>query len=83
VSIDLANDLWVDLKNYIDRVDREDAASIMVELLSDYDHSIDEIIAAFSSDPDVKEVLQKAHPELNLDDGDSYDDDDEYFHDDE
>jgi len=81
MSIDLASDLWTELKNYIDRAEREDAASVMVDLLSDYDHSTDEIVAAFKSDADVRDVLQKAHPEFELDEDEP--DDDDYFYEDD
>ena len=79
MSIDLANDLWIELKEYINRAEREDAASAMVELLSDYDHSAEEIVAAFKSDFDVREVLQKEYPEFDLDD----EPDDDYFYEDD
>lgn len=80
MSIDLIHDVWSELRNYIDRAEREDAASVMIDLLFDHDYSSDELVAAFKSDPDVIEVLQKSHPDIELDIEDS---DDEFFYGDE
>jgi len=80
MSIDLANDLWTELKNYIDRAERDDAAKVVVDLLGDYDFSADEIVAAFKSDSYVKEVIQREHPEIDLD-IDELEEDDYFFND--
>ena len=67
MSIDLANDLWTELKTFINNPELEDASSILVDLLTDYDFSVDEIAAAFKSDSDVKETIQREYPDVELD----------------
>ena len=80
MSIDLANDLWIELKGYINYAEREDAAKVVVDLLGDYDFAPDEIVAAFKSDTDMQEVIQREHPDVEMDIDDPEDD---YFYEDE
>lgn len=82
MSIDLVNDLWNELKEYIQYSEREDAAKAMVDILFDYDHSADEIVAAFKSDAEVKEILQKSNPDMDISD-DEFENEDDYYYDDE
>jgi hypothetical protein len=72
--IDIAADLWSELKRYISVPDREEAADILVNLLIDNDYDADSIKTAFKSDNDVKRALK-----TYLDD----DDDEEDVDDDE
>lgn len=81
MSIDLANDLWNELKSYIDYSQRDDAAKAVVDLLGDYDFSAEEMVAAFKSHAEIKEIIQQEHPEIELDIDDL--DEDDYFFDDE
>lgn len=74
MSIDLASDLWSELKSYIGYSEREDAAKGVLDLLDDYGFTTDETVAAFSADSDMKEVIQREHPEIQLDVDEIYDD---------
>ena len=78
MSVELANEIWSELKRYINTVDRADAAETMVSVLIDNDVSADDIKLAFKSDAEIKRALTsylKDHEEDN--DEDLHDDDDE------
>ena len=78
MSVEFANEIWSELKRYINTVDRADAAETMVSVLIDNDVSADDIKLAFKSDAEIKRALTsylKDHEED--DDEDLHDDDDE------
>jgi len=78
MSVELANEIWSELKRYVNTVDRADAAETMVSVLIDNDVSADDIKLAFKSDAEIKRALTsylKDHEED--DDEDLHDDDDE------
>jgi len=79
MSLDLAQEIWSELKRYLSEVDRGDAADSLVYLLVDHDYDADDIRAAFKSDSDVKSSLKAYLTELETDD----DDDVEYIDDDD
>jgi len=56
--IDVAADLWSELKRYISVPDRNEAADLMINLLIDNDYSAEDIKQAFKGDNDVKRALQ-------------------------
>jgi hypothetical protein len=78
MAVDLAHDLWQELKRYIGTTDRGDAADTLVNLLIDNDYDAEDIRAAFKGDNDVKRALQSylddAEEDLDEDDEDDYDD---------
>lgn len=81
MAVDLACDLWQELKRYISTVDRNDAAETLVSLLVDNDYDADQIRSAFKGDNDVKRALQSYidDAEEDLDEDEDEDDyDDEY-----
>lgn len=78
MSLDLAQELWNELKRYISEVDRRDAADSVVNLLVDIDYDSDEIRSAFKGDNDIKSALTVYLDELEADD-----EDDEDYYDDE
>jgi len=81
MSVDLANEIWAELKRYVNKVDRDEAAEAMVSVLIDNDVSADDIKDAFKGDSDVKGALAhylKDHVEEEEDDELSDDEDDEY-----
>jgi hypothetical protein len=79
MSLDLASEIWTELKRYIGSVDRSEAADVLVNLLVDHDHDADEIRAAFKGDSDVKQALQVySDSEADDVDEDYEDEDDEY-----
>jgi len=82
MTVELANEVWSELKRYVDTVDRDEAAETLVSVLIDNDIRADEIKAVFKSDSDVKKALTsylRNHDEIeeNDEDEDDIDDDDE------
>lgn len=75
----LANEVWSELKRYINTVDRAEAAEAMVSVLIDNDVDADEIRSAFKTDSDIKRALTS----YLKDHEDEDDDDDDDLHDDE
>jgi hypothetical protein len=57
MSIEVAAELWGELKRYVNTVDREEAAEAVVSVLVDNDHDADEIRSAFKGDSDIKRAL--------------------------
>jgi hypothetical protein len=80
MSVELANEIWSELKRYVNTVDRADAAETVVSVLIDNDVSADDIKSVFKSDSDIKRALAsylKDHEEEE-DDEDLHDDDEDY-----
>jgi hypothetical protein len=83
MSVNLANEVWQELKRYVNGMDRVEAAEALVSVLIDNDVSAEEIKVAFKSDSEVKQALKQYlddHAEDDAeDDDDDYDDaDDDY-----
>ena len=79
MAVELANEVWQELKRYVNTVDRADAAESLVSVLIDNDISAEEIKSAFKSDSEVKQALKQYlddHADDDYDEED-YDDDDE------
>jgi hypothetical protein len=82
MSVELANEMWSELKRYVNPQDRDEAAETLVNVLIDNDISADEIKSAFKSDSDIKKALvsylQDHEEEYHDDDEDedNYEDDD-------
>lgn len=80
MSVDLAYDLWNELKRFIGGADRAEAADSIVNLLIDNDFDADEIRSAFKGDAEVKravEVYLDDHAADEEEYEDEYEDDDE------
>ena len=83
MSVELANEMWSELKRYVNPQDRDEAAETLVNVLIDNDISADEIKSAFKSDSDIKKALvsylqdheEEYHDEEDEDE-DNYEDDD-------
>lgn len=58
MPVDLAFELWSELKRYINNIDRSEAADALVNLLIDNDYDIEEIRQGFKGDSDIKKSLQ-------------------------
>ena len=72
--MDISNftaELWAELKNFLNPVDREQAADILVSMLVDADEDLDVIKKAFRNDELVKNALH-----YYMEDEDSADDED-------
>lgn len=78
--MDVAADLWYELKRYIPVPDRGEAADLMINLLIDNDYTAQEIKSAFKGDTDVKHALQSYLDEAS---GDEDEDDSEDYEEDE
>lgn len=76
MAVDLAHDLWQELKRYIPQVDRHEAADVLVNLLIDNDCDAEEIRAGFKGDNDIKKSLQSYLDDIEEEDLDEEDEDD-------
>ena len=80
MSVELAKEIWSELRRHINTVDRDEAAETLVSVLIDNDVDADEIKSAFKSESDVKRALAsylKDHADEDEDDDDDHDEDDE------
>lgn len=73
MAVELANEVWQELKRYVNSMDRAEAAESLVSVLIDNDISAEEIKATFKSDSEIKQALKQY-----LDDHAEDDDDEEY-----
>ena len=53
----VANEIWSELKRYINSVDRAEAAETVVSILIDHDSDVEDIRNAFKGDSDIKKAL--------------------------
>jgi hypothetical protein len=77
----IANEIWQELKRYVNGMDRAEAAEALVGVLIDNDVSAEEIKAAFKSDSEVKQALKQYlddHAEDDEED-DDYDEEEEEY----
>ena len=77
MSVELANEIWSELKRYVNTVDRAEAAETMVSVLIDNDVSADDIKLAFKSDAEIKRALTSYLKDHEEDDDEEDDEDDE------
>ena len=77
MSVELANEIWSELKRYVNTVDRAEAAETMVSVLVDNDVSADDIKLAFKSDTEIKRALTSYLKDHEEDDEDLHDDEDD------
>lgn len=77
MAVDLAYDLWSELKRYVPGVDRHEAAEILVNLLIDNDYDAEQIRDVFKGDNDVKRALQ-LYLDDNLEEEDEEEEEEEY-----
>jgi hypothetical protein len=79
MSVELAAEIWAEVKRYVNSVDRSEAAETLVTVLIDNDVSAEEIKNSFKGDGDVKRALAEyLKEEENLEEEDEDDYDDEY-----
>jgi hypothetical protein len=77
VSVELAKEIWDEIKRYVNTVDRDEAAETLVSVLIDNDAEADEIKSTFKSDSEIKRALAsylKDHAEDEEEDDDDYED---------
>ena len=71
----MANEVWQEVKRYIQQQDRADAADALVGVLIDNDVSAEEIKDTFKGDSEVKRALQSYIDDHQDEEEDDYDDD--------
>ena len=84
MSVELAKEIWDELKRYVNVVDRDEAAETVVSVLIDNDFGADEIKDGFKGDSEVKRALNsylKDHADEDEDDEDLSDDEDDEYED--
>jgi len=81
VSVELAKEIWDELRRYVNVVDRNEAAETLVSVLIDNDVDADEIKDTFKSDSEVKRAL--AHYLKDQEDEEDEEEDEEDYEDDE
>ena len=85
MSVDLAREIYNELKRFVNTVDRDEAAETIVSVLIDNDISADDIKDTFKGDSDIKRALTsylKDHPDdeeeedtdVDWDEDDGYED---------
>ena len=83
----VANEIWTELKRYINTVDRNEAAETVISILIDHDSDVDDIRDAFKGDSDIKKALTAyldndkdyaEEEEEEFDDEDNYNKEDDY-----
>jgi hypothetical protein len=80
MTVELANEVWSELKRYVNTVDRDEAAETLVSVLIDNDIGADEIKSVFKNDSDVKKALTsylRNHDEVEEEEEDVDDEDDD------
>lgn len=79
MSVDVAHDIWTELRRFLSTPDRTEAADTLVAVLIDNDYDAEDIRAAFKGDTDVRQALQSylqdTEPDLEEDIQDDFDDD--------
>jgi hypothetical protein len=78
MSVELASEIWTEIKRHVNSVDRNDAAETMVSVLIDNDVSAEEIKSAFKGDTEIKRALADY-----LKEEEQLDDEEEEYEDDE
>ena len=58
MSVDVAYDLWTELRRFMNAPDRAEAADSLVAVLIDNDYDAEQIRSAFKDDRDVRQALQ-------------------------
>jgi hypothetical protein len=76
MSVELAKEIWDEVKRYVNTVDRDEAAETLVSVLIDNDVDADEIKSTFKTDAEVKRALT-SYLKDHEDDEEAQDNDDE------
>jgi hypothetical protein len=84
MSVDLAREIYNELKRFINTVDKDEAAETLVAVLIDNDIDADEIKNIFKSESEVKRALTsylKDHEDADAeeDEDEEYEDEDDDY----
>jgi len=79
MSVELSSEIWNELRRYINTVDREEAAEVLVSVLVDNDVDPDDIRDMYKGDKEVKVALAAYIKDLSddPDEEEEYDEDDD------
>ena len=80
MSLPVIKEIWSELKRFVNTVDRDEAAEILVGLLIDHDEDPEDIREEFKGDSDVKRALaayMDQHDDTDEDEYEDYDDPEE------
>ena len=58
MSVEVAHDLWNELRRFLSTPDRTEAADAVVAVLIDNDYDAEDIRQAFKGDKDIKQALE-------------------------
>ena len=58
MSVEVAHDLWNELRRFLSTPDRAEAADAVVAVLIDNDYDAEDIRQAFKGDKDIKQALE-------------------------
>ena len=77
---DIASEIWNELRRFVNSVDRQEAAEIIVNILIDNDCSADDIKDAFVGDAEIKKALAiyAKHEDIEEQEEEEDEEDDEY-----
>ena len=75
MSVELAKEIWTELRRYVNTVDRDEAAETLVSVLIDNDADADEIKNVFKSDSEVKRALASYLKDHSDEDEDEFEED--------
>lgn len=78
MTLDLAHEIWSELKRHIPTVDRSDAAETVVNVMIDNGFEINEIRDVFTTDSDIKRALSAYIDDIDTEENEDFDDDDQY-----
>ena len=79
MSVDVAYDIWTELRRFLSTPDRAEAADCVVAVLIDNDYDAEDILAAFKGDKDIKQALASYLEDVGPDREEQEDyDEDEY-----
>jgi hypothetical protein len=82
MSVELAKEIWNEIKRYVNTVDRDEAAETLVSVLIDNDVDADDVRSVFKTDSEVKRALAsylKDHEEIDEQQDDEDEDEDEDY----
>lgn len=78
MSVDLASELWSEVKRYVNDMDRQEAAEVFINVLIDNDIDAEDIRTAFRGEPEIKKALQTYLDDVEEDEEEDYEDDDSW-----
>jgi hypothetical protein len=76
MSVELASELWSEIKRYINDMDRQEAAETYINVLIDNDIDADDIRTAFRGETEIKKALQTYLDDEEEDEEEDYEEDD-------